>query len=118
MSPRFGGIPSCPKAPTSTSAKPDCGPSRTASTPCPDASTTGTTPKTATLPSRATTTRACQGRTNKEVAALADITENTLGRLIRGQAWGALPILIRLEQALQADLWCRKAHPDDKSARK
>ena len=34
---------------------------------------------------------AMQGRTNKEVAAAADITENTLGRLIRGQAWGALP---------------------------
>ena len=32
----------CPKAPTSTSARPDCGPSRTRSTPCPDASTTGT----------------------------------------------------------------------------
>ena len=53
---------------------------------------------------------AMQGRTNKEVAALADITENTLGRLIRGQAWGALPILIRLEQALKADLWCGKPH--------
>ena len=51
-----------------------------------------------------------QGRTNKEVAALADITENTLGRLIRGQAWGALPILIRLERALKADLWCGKSH--------
>ena len=51
-----------------------------------------------------------QGRTNKEVAALADITENTLGRLIRGQAWGALPILIRLEAALGASLWCREDH--------
>ena len=56
---------------------------------------------------------AMQGRTNKEVAALADITENTLGRLIRGQAWGSLPILIRLEQALNTSLWCGKAHPDD-----
>lgn len=53
---------------------------------------------------------AMQGRTNKEVAALADITENTLGRLIRGQAWGALPILIRLEAALNASLWCGKNH--------
>lgn len=53
---------------------------------------------------------AMQGRTNKEVAALADITENTLGRLIRGQAWGALPILIRLEAALGASLWCREDH--------
>ncbi|MDD9995369.1 MAG: helix-turn-helix transcriptional regulator [Dehalococcoidia bacterium] len=53
---------------------------------------------------------AMQGRTNKEVAALADITENTLGRLIRGQAWGALPILIRLEAALDTDLWGGKTH--------
>ena len=51
-----------------------------------------------------------KGRTNKEVAAAADITENTLGRLIRGQAWGALPILIRLEEALGVDLWCGKPH--------
>ena len=51
-----------------------------------------------------------QGRTNREVATEADITENTLGRLIRGQAWGALPILIRLEEALDADLRCGKAH--------
>lgn len=51
-----------------------------------------------------------QGRTKKEVAALADITENALGRLMRGEAWGALPIIIRLEQALSADLWCGKGH--------
>ena len=56
---------------------------------------------------------AMQGRTNKEVASLADITENTLGRLMRGQAWGALPILIRLEAALNTSLWCGKAHSDD-----
>ncbi len=50
------------------------------------------------------------GRTKKEVAALADITENALGRLMRGEAWGALPVIIRLEQALSADLWCGKDH--------
>lgn len=52
---------------------------------------------------------AMQGRTKKEVAALADITENALGRLIRGQAWGALPILIRLEAALRTSLWFGEA---------
>ena len=57
--------------------------------------------------------KAMQGRTNKEVAGLADITENTLGRLIRGQAWGALPILIRLEAALNLCLWCGKLHEGD-----
>ena len=51
-----------------------------------------------------------QGRTKKEVAALADVTENALGRLMRGEAWGALPVIIRLEQALGADLWCGKPH--------
>ena len=50
------------------------------------------------------------GRTNKEVAAAADVTENALGRLLRGEAWGALPIILRLEQALGADLWCGKDH--------
>ena len=55
-----------------------------------------------------------QGHTNKEVAALADITENTLGRLIRGQAWGALPILIRLEAALNTSLWCGKDHEGER----
>ena len=48
------------------------------------------------------------GRTNKEVAAAADVTENALGRLLRGEAWGALPIILRLERALDADLWCGK----------
>ena len=57
--------------------------------------------------------KAMQDRTNKEVAAAADITENTLGRLIRGQAWGALPILVRLERALDTSLWCGKVHRDD-----
>lgn len=53
---------------------------------------------------------AMQGRTNKDVAALADITETALGSLMRGKTWGALPIIIRLEQALSADLWCGKTH--------
>lgn len=58
---------------------------------------------------------AMQGRTNKEIAALADITENALGRLIRGQAWGALPILIRLEAALHTSLWYAEAAGEDSS---
>ena len=55
--------------------------------------------------------QAMRGRTNKEVAAAAGITENTLSRLTRGHAWGALPILIRLEHALGTNLWCGQ-HPD------
>ena len=51
------------------------------------------------------------GRTNREVAADADIAENTLGKLLRGEAWGALPVIARLERALEADLWCGK-HDD------
>ena len=50
-----------PKAPTSTSARYASPSSKTTSTPCPDASTTGTQPKPPTLPSAATTGGACQG---------------------------------------------------------
>ena len=50
-----------------------------------------------------------QGRTKKEVAALAGITENALGRLMRGEAWGALPIIIRLERALNSRPLVREA---------
>lgn len=53
------------------------------------------------------------GYTNKEIAERADITENALSRLMRGEAWGTLPVVVRLEQALGADLWCGKAHPAD-----
>ena len=48
------------------------------------------------------------GYTNKEIAERADITENALSRLMRGEAWGTLPVIVRLEQALGADLWCGK----------
>ena len=54
-----------------------------------------------------------QGRTNGVITALADITENTLGRLIRGQAWGALLIRIRLETVLNTNLWCGNGHEDE-----
>ena len=50
-----------PNQPTSTSARCASPSSKTTSTPCPDASTTGTQPKPSTLPSAATTDRACQG---------------------------------------------------------
>ena len=49
----------CPKAPTSTSA-PCASRTRTGSTPCPANSTTGTQPTASTLPSVATTGRACR----------------------------------------------------------
>ena len=54
-----------------------------------------------------------QGRTNKEVAAIAGVTENALGRLMRGKTWGSLPIIVRLERALNADLWCDRPHTDE-----
>ena len=49
----------CPEAPTSTSTRHVSLSSRTASTPCPANSTTGTQPTASTLPSVATSGRAC-----------------------------------------------------------
>ena len=57
-----------------------------------------------------------QGRTNKEVADDADITETALSELMRGRSWGTLPVLARLEEALNADLWCGRPHPEDRPA--
>lgn len=51
------------------------------------------------------------GRTNREVAEAADIAETTLSKLLRGEAWGALPVIVRLEHALEADLW--RGEPPD-----
>ena len=57
-----------------------------------------------------------QGRTNKEVAGDVDITETALSELMRGRTWGTLPVLVRLEEALNADLWCGRPHPEDRAA--
>ena len=57
------------------------------------------------------------GHTNKEIAQRADIAQDALGRLMRGEAWGSLPIIVRLEQALEAGLWRGKHHADTRGQR-
>ena len=54
-----------------------------------------------------------QGHTNREIARAAGITETALSDLKRGRTWGTLPILARLEAALNTDLWCGRHHPED-----
>ena len=45
------------------------------------------------------------GQTQQHIAQRAGITTDALSRLLRGETWGTLPILARLERALDANLW-------------
>ena len=45
------------------------------------------------------------GQKLKDIADRADITTDSLSRLLRGETWGTLPIIARLERALDTDLW-------------
>ena len=45
------------------------------------------------------------GQKLKHIADRASITTDTLSRLLRGETWGTLPIIARLERALDTDLW-------------
>ena len=45
------------------------------------------------------------GQKLKDIAEVAGITTDSLSRLLRGDTWGTLPIIARLERALDTDLW-------------
>ena len=45
------------------------------------------------------------GQKLKDIAERAGITTDALSRLLRGATWGTLPILARLERALNTELW-------------
>ena len=45
------------------------------------------------------------GQTLKDITERAGITTDALSRLLRGATWGTLPIIARLEKALDTDLW-------------
>ena len=45
------------------------------------------------------------GQKLKDIAERAGITTDALSRLPQGETWGTLPIIARLEKALEADLW-------------
>ena len=53
--------------------------------------------------------------TQKKMAELGGVGEDALSRLMRGESWGTLSVISRLEKNLGIDLWCPKRHkgPDD-----
>lgn len=45
------------------------------------------------------------GQTQQHIAERAGITTDALSRLLRGETWGTLPIIARIERALDTNLW-------------
>ncbi|MDE0702059.1 MAG: helix-turn-helix transcriptional regulator [Acidimicrobiaceae bacterium] len=43
--------------------------------------------------------------TLKQIADQADISTDSLSRLLRGETWGTIPVIAQLETALDTDLW-------------
>ncbi len=58
--------------------------------------------------------KALAGRKKGEVAELASISHDVLTRLVKGETWGSVPTIARLEAALNTSLWCGKAHEDER----
>ena len=48
--------------------------------------------------------------TQKSMAKLSGVSPDALSRLMRGETWGTLSVIARLENGLQIDLWCNKRH--------
>ena len=48
--------------------------------------------------------------TQKSMAKLSGVSPDALSRLMRGETWGTLSVIARLEDGLQIDLWCDKRH--------
>ena len=44
-------------------------------------------------------------RSLEEIEQLSGVNRSSLSRLLRGESWGTLPVIARLEQALGEDLW-------------
>lgn len=50
--------------------------------------------------------RAAMGdRGLEEIEELSGVNKTSISRLLRGESWGTLPVIARLEQALGEDLW-------------
>ena len=43
-----------------------------------------------------------------EVAAMSGVTKSSISVLLRGESWGTLPVIARLEKTLDVDLWGRE----------
>lgn len=41
----------------------------------------------------------------EEVEELSGVNKSSISRLLRGESWGTLPVIARLEQVLDTDLW-------------
>ena len=41
----------------------------------------------------------------EEIEALSGVNKTSISRLLRGESWGTLPVIARLEQVLDTDLW-------------
>lgn len=55
---------------------------------------------------------AMQGRSGREVARLADVGHTTLLGLLRGDRWPDMATIVKLEYALEADLWPGRSPAD------
>ena len=44
-------------------------------------------------------------RSLEEIEQLSGVNKTSISRLLRGESWGTLPVIARLEQALGQDLW-------------
>ena len=45
------------------------------------------------------------GRSLKEVAHMAGVSQDAISRLLRGKTWGTIPVIVRIEHALDTQLW-------------
>ena len=41
----------------------------------------------------------------EEIEELSGVNKTSISRLLRGESWGTLPVIARLEQVLGEDLW-------------
>ena len=48
----------------------------------------------------------------EEVEQLSGVNKTSISRLLRGESWGTLPVIARLEATLRADLWGEEHRPD------
>lgn len=48
---------------------------------------------------------AVAGRSLEEIEHLSGVNKTSISRLLRGESWGTLPVIARLEQVLHTDLW-------------
>ncbi|MDE0664832.1 MAG: helix-turn-helix transcriptional regulator [Acidimicrobiaceae bacterium] len=50
--------------------------------------------------------RAAMGdRGLEEIERLSGVNKTSISRMLRGESWGTLPVIARLERVLGADLW-------------